>query len=480
MKESGTITFMLNGQAVEIDFHRSPEYAPTTTLLNYLRSKADLQGTKEGCAEGDCGACTVMLIRSHPDGTYSFESCDSCLLFLPMLHGKAVITVENIGTPESLHPVQKAMVDHDGSQCGYCTPGFVMSLYTLLQNHSDPSQAVIEDALTGNLCRCTGYRSIVDAAKATRNDHPAIHQEEQLRIQEGLQAIPLHALAILGDKQKYFQPRKLDEALKLRSMYPQAVLVHGATDVALRVTKNSELLEEIIDLSALEEIQYLRHKNEGIRLGAGVSLERVKLECETKLPPLYNSLVVFGSLQIRNLATMGGNLASASPIGDMPPILMAYQAQVELASSSGSRILPLTEFITGYRQTALREDEIITGVNIPQPPEGVTVWWFKISKRKDLDISTVSAGFRLELTSDNKVNDLQLYYGGMAEKTKAAEKTQLYLLQKPWQREHIEQAMDLLTEDFTPISDARSGAEGRLLMARNLLLKFWTETRNGQ
>ena len=479
MKESGTVCFLLNGAVRSINFHEATEFTPTTTLLQYLRAHPSLQGTKEGCAEGDCGACTVAIasIDDQSNSTkLKVEACDSCLIFLPMLHGKAVITVEHIGSLLDLHPVQQAMVDHDGSQCGYCTPGFVMSLYTLYQNHQDPNLEVIQDALTGNLCRCTGYRSIISAALDAQVDHPSINDSDHQQLIDDIKALETHPLAIVGSTQKYFQPYTLEDAVRLRSMYPAATLINGATDCALRVTKNDELIEEIIDLSALKELKFLTINEQQVSIGCGISLETIKSATQEVLPALYESLKVFGSVQIRNLATLGGNLGSASPIGDTLPVLMAYHAQVELHGPNGKRHIAVREFVTGYRQTVLAAGEIIVAVHIPIPSAHTQVKWYKISKRKDLDISTVSAGFRLELDTLSQVKDIDLFYGGMAAMTKNAHKTTEELKGKPWSRQQVEQSMRTIDQDFTPISDARAQAEGRAVMARNLLLKFWSDT----
>ncbi len=475
MKASGTVIFLLNGTLCSIDFHESTPYTPTTTVLQFLRSYPQLQGTKEGCAEGDCGACTVVIARLNRQSELVMEACDSCLIFLPMLHGKALITVEHIGTPEHLHPVQKAMVDHDGSQCGYCTPGFVMSLYALHHNHPESSRELAEDALTGNLCRCTGYRSILDAALQV-HDQASMTLNDQKQTLQGLQSLQSYPLSIVSQHQKYFQPHDLQEAVKLRSMYPEAVMINGATDVALKVTKNDEVLEEIIDLSSVKPLKELKTTDQYIYLGAGLSLEQVKKNVEDLLPALYETLKVFGSLQIRNLATIGGNIASASPIGDTAPILMAYNAQVELVGPQSTRLVPMREFITGYRETSMQKDEIILGFNVPIPNTQTHVKWYKISKRKDLDISTVSGGFRLELEQDATVSHISLFYGGMAAMTKNASKTEASLVGRPWIREQVALSMDIIDQDFTPISDARAEAGGRRIMARNLLMKFWTDT----
>ncbi len=473
-----TIQFVLDNKIVEIDFKNSP-YTPTTTVLNYLRSLPNHKGTKEGCAEGDCGACSVVLASINAEGNLTYKACDSCLIFLPMLQGKQLITVENVGTSDQMHPVQKAMVDTDGSQCGYCTPGFIMSMFALYKNHQNPSREVIDDALTGNLCRCTGYRPIIEAAiQSCVNEGKDHFEEKENEVKQLLYHIQHHqrSIHIYTEKQTYFQPKNLKDALGLRRQKPEALLINGATDLALKVTKNKELLPSLIDLSGIQELQQIEDLGKNIIIGSGATLEEIKNYCQEILPALYDTLAVFGSLQIRNLATMGGNLGSASPIGDTPPILMAYDASVIVQSVRGERTIRLLDFITGYRATLLEKDEIITHILVPKPAENVHVKWYKISKRKDLDISTVSAGFRLELDEDEVVKDIRLVYGGMAAMTKRAKEAEEYLLGKRWERSHIEHAMGLIDQAFTPISDARSSKDGRRVMARNLLMKFWVET----
>lgn len=471
-----TVSFVLDGQLTHIDFTQS-SHRPTQTLLWYLRSLATHKDVKEGCAEGDCGACTIVLAEPDSAGKMQYKAYDSCLILLPMIHGKWVITANGIGSSDAMHPVQQAMVNTDGSQCGYCTPGFIMSLFALYKNHENPSREVINDALTGNLCRCTGYRSIVQAAEESCASTGA----DKLTALEGsitatLKSISTQSLEITTSDQRYFRPATLPEALRLKDTYPEARLLQGATDLGLLVTKQKQLLPAIIDLSAIDALRKVEYSDTGYQFGSGTSLETVKGVAETHYPALFDMLAVFGSLQIRNLASFGGNLASASPIGDTPPVLMAYDASVHVASVDGPRTIKAVDFITGYRKTALRNNELITAVDIPFTGDA-RVNAYKISKRKDLDISTVSAGFRLEMEND-QIADLRLVYGGMAAQTQRARKTESYLRGKPWTRENVEAAMPLVDEDFTPISDARSGAEGRKVMARNLLLKFWVDTAN--
>jgi xanthine dehydrogenase small subunit len=475
MSNPTKISFVLDNKLTEIDFSDS-KYTPTTTLLHFLRDQPEHKGVKEGCGEGDCGACTVVLgeIRNNK---LEYRAYDSCLIFLPAIHGKQVITTENLGNSSNLHPVQQAIYDFDGSQCGFCTPGFVMSVFALYKQETDVTKDEINDALTGNLCRCTGYKPIVEAAvhvcKDREDDHFCECENEILNLLKSAELDK--TIEIITKTQKYFIPFTKKEALRLRKDFPQAIIITGSTDVALRVTKKHELIPEIIDLSLVKDLNFCREDKGSIVFGANLSMEDVRLKSKTKLPALYEMLSVFGSRQIRNRASLGGNIGSASPIGDSIPVLMALDAELVLENLSNSRTVKLRDFIIGYRTTLCKPDELITEVKVTFPENDRIIKSYKVSKRKDLDISTVSACFTLKL-NDNKVEDISMFYGGMSAWTKCATKTEAALKGKEWSRENVEVAMKLLAEDYKPISDARSGEKARNIMAANLLLKFWFES----
>jgi xanthine dehydrogenase small subunit len=471
------IQFVLNDRIVSVDFNANPELKPTTTVLNYLRSLPGHKGVKEGCAEGDCGACTVVIAENE-DGKLNYKTIDSCLVFLPMIHGRQLITVENLADSGNLHHVQQEMVNTNGSQCGYCTPGIVMSLFGLYKNHHKPEREVIDDALTGNLCRCTGYQSVIKAAEhacaRVDSDKFKLHETTICRLLADIN-LDKSRIEIITQNQKYFKVFSLPDALIFRKRFPEAIIISGATDAALRQTKKREFLTQILDISDVSELNYFNEEELAYKIGSGLSLEQLKAFSLEKLPALHKMLKIFGSLQIRNLATIGGNIGSASPIGDTIPLLIAYKASIELRSESSVRMVLIKDFIKGYHLTDIHPYELITAVYIPKPGLQTLIHSYKVSKRKDLDISTVSGGFSLK-TENGNVQEIILAFGGMADTTKRASETEKFLASKPWTRPTIDNAMKILVTEFSPWSDARAGAQYRSLVARNLLMKFFAET----
>jgi len=479
--QNQTVSFVLDGKITAIDFLKS-NLRPTHTLLHYLRSLPGHKGTKEGCGEGDCGACTVVIGELDDSNKINYKAVDSCLVFLPMIHGKQVITIENLAVEKNgetiLHPVQEAMVFENGTQCGFCTPGFTMSLFSLYKNYDNPTPQVIKNALSGNLCRCTGYNSILKATQeAFRNKKDDHITKDEGKIKILLKKINKETITISNEEQVYMKPFSLDEALKLKNRFPQALIISGATDCALRVTKKHEILPCIIDISDVEELKSIKKDADKLVFGGAVKLEDIRMAAEKELKTLFEMLTVFGSKQVRNMATLGGNVGSASPIGDALPLLLAYRASVTLKSIKGERTMLLSDFIVGYRKTLIMPDELITAILVPKPGKEAIIKAYKISKRKDLDISTISACFRLEL-KDNIVKDVTMAYGGMAAYTKRAVDTEKYLKNKKWTEKTIHEAIKYVEKDFEPISDARAGKEMRMIAAGNLLLKFYNDTQN--
>ena len=474
-----TIRFVFDDRIVEVGFSDSSIFKPTSTVLTFLRSLPSFKGVKEGCAEGDCGACTVVLAEIGSQGKLVYRTIDSCLVFLPMIHGKQLITVEHLAFYKErhriLHPVQEMLIKTNGSQCGYCTPGVVMSLFGLFKTHQNPSRETIEDFLTGNLCRCTGYQAILEAAQkacsGNGTDHFSQYEPGVIGMLKEITG-NTDTFECTKGTQHYLKPFTLTEALRLRKAFPASVIINGSTDVALRQTKKKELLTGIIDLSGVEEMCHYAEDQDAFVLGAGLSLEKVRLFAKERLPALHNILKVFGSLQIRNMATLGGNIGSASPIGDTLPLLIAYKAKIRVCSHGAERTIGIGDFITGYRKIALGDDELITEIIIPKTGPETLVSSYKVSKRRDMDISTVSAAFRIELHKGT-ISEIILAYGGMAPAPVRAIKTENFLNGKSWSRSTIEDAMSVLDKEFTPISDARAEAGYRNTVAKNLLMKFY-------
>lgn len=482
MKTQTHIQFILDGEVVSIDFQKQ-EISPTITVLNYLRSLSNHKGVKEGCAEGDCGTCTIVIAETGNNGNLIYKALNSCLIFLPQIHGKQLITVENlaikVNEKTKLHPIQKAMVDLNGSQCGYCTPGIIMSMFALYKNLDVPDQTEIEDGLTGNLCRCTGYAPILKATiksiQEKTEDQFSKKEKETISILQNIN-IQSQSLEIITSNQKYFQPNYLNDLFYFLEEYPNSNLVNGSSDIALKQTKKFEHINSIIDISVIDELKNIEHTAEGVYIGSGVSLETIRKKLDNQIPAIKQMLDVFASRQIREIATLGGNIGTASPIGDTLPLLFALNAKLTLANQHKKREINIEDFITGYRQTELQEGEIILSVFIPNQ-KSEQIKFYKVSKRKDLDISTVSAGFRI-LVSDKKVTDICLAYGGMAEMPKRAKETETFLIGKTWDQYNINKGMKVMYNEFTPLSDARSGQEFRRQAAKNLLLKFYNETNN--
>lgn len=482
----GIVRFVLDNKIQEVDFENL-KLSPTTTVLTYLRQIEGHKGVKEGCSEGDCGACTLVIAELNNRGVLEYKSIDSCLVFLPMIHGKQLITIENLAlgapTKTQLHPVQQAMISHHGSQCGYCTPGIVMSLFALYKNHPDPSRETVTDALTGNLCRCTGYRSIIDAALDVCHDPADDHfTEQKTQVMALLDEIAADktSLNLHGQNQQYLKPFTLEQALLLRSQHPDAVIIGGSTDTALLQTKKNITLPKILDISAVDAMKFIIEDHRRVSLGSGTTLQELLDYANDRLPYLRDIAAVFGSLQIRNLATVGGNVGTASPIGDLLPVLLVLQAQVRLMKTDFQRDVPLHEFITGYRKTAIAPDELISMIWFEKPGDNEIIKTYKISKRKDLDISSVSASMRLAINKDGKISYARLAFGGVAAIPKRATQTEDFLVGKSWDRVTAMDAAALLPTEFTPISDARADADARNIMMKNLLIKFWTETTGKQ
>src|SRR5882757_2921791 len=445
------IQFVLNDQPVELD-----GVSPMTTLLDWLREHRGLRGTKEGCAEGDCGACTVVLERA--DGQR--EVMNSCIALLGQIDGQAVRTVEGLRRPDGTpHPVQTAMADADATQCGFCTPGFVMSAYAFAAGGEKADPETVHDALAGNLCRCTGYRPIVEA---------------MTRI-AGLSVEPAAAVPIRTGSASFgtfHSPRSLVELLALRARHPEAPLLAGATDLGLLASRSRKPPAAVIHVAHVPELTAIGEDKEKITIGAAATYAEAMPVLIAHYPALKPYLSRLGSRQIRTMGTIGGNIGTASPIGDMPPVLLALEARLTLVSTRGARDLPLEDFFLGYRKTALASDEVIQSLTVPRLWPGEVFFCDKLSKRRDQDISTVAAGYRLRI-KQGKIADARIGFGGMAATPKRASHVEEALKGQALSAATFESAAAAVAQDFQPIDDWRGSASYRLTAAANLLRRLY-------
>ena len=455
--------------------------APTRTVLQHLREDLHCTGTKEGCAEGDCGACTVV-IGELVDGGLTLKPVNSCIQFLPALDGKALFTVEDLKQHNGvLHPVQQAMVDCHGSQCGFCTPGFVMSLWSLyLAQGSDSaafSRQQINDALSGNLCRCTGYNPIIAAAQRM-GGMPRVEFDRVPVVEQLLRIRRESEFDYECDGQQFFAPRSLDELIALRSSHPAATLLAGSTDVGLWVTKQMRDLGDIIYLGQVSDLKTLHTETDALVIGAGVSLnDAYAAVCRHYPAELTEMWQRFASLPIRHAGTLGGNVANGSPIGDSMPWLIALGSSVVLRSAAGQRVLALEDFYLGYQKKDMRADEFVEALRIPLPNAARRFRTYKLAKRFDQDISAVCAAFCITLSGDT-IREARIAFGGMAATPQRAGAAEAALDGQLWNEETLLRAMAALGQDYTPLSDMRASGSYRLKTAQNLLRRFWLETRS--
>lgn len=463
-----TIRFILNGAVVEprVD-------DPTRTVLQFLREDQRLTGTKEGCAEGDCGACTVVVAEEDAGGL-RLRTVNSCIQFLATLDGKELITVEGLRRDDGgLHPVQQAMVEAHGSQCGFCTPGFVMSLFALYRDNPSPSRRDIDDALSGNLCRCTGYRPIIAAAQAMRARQD--DWDEAMHI-EALRSVARSGdLAIEHDGRRYFAPADLRALARLYAQYPEATILAGGTDVGLWVTKQHRTLDTVIYTGRVAEMRQQRRSETHLEIGGAVTFTDAIPAIVEACPGLDELFRRFASPPIRNAGTLGGNIANGSPIGDSMPALMVLGTTLVLRCGEDEREVALDDFYRDYRVNELQPGEFVARIRIPLPGKGDIVRSQKWSKRFDQDISAVCTAYRLRV-DDGKVAEFRMACGGLAPTVRRAAHCEAAVRGAAWDEATIERASAALAEDYRPISDMRASADIRLRVAQNLLRRFWLET----
>jgi xanthine dehydrogenase small subunit len=472
------IRFVHRGRTVEV-----ADVAPTRTVLEWLREDARCTGTKEGCAEGDCGACTVVVGELDADGALALHPVNACIRFLPTLDGRALFTVEDLKPLAGgrLHPVQQAMVDRHGSQCGFCTPGFVMSMWSCYERHlhegTHPTRQQLADDLSGNLCRCTGYRPILDAGERMFDAPPVrLDREATAAALRVLAAdVPLH---LVHGGRRFDAPRTLDDLAACREERPGARLLAGSTDIGLWVTKQLRDLGDLLYVGEVAEMRRVDTLADGtLSIGAAASLEDAWGAISARWPAFTELWLRFASPPIRCSGTMGGNLANGSPIGDSAPALMALDARLVLRRGARVRRLPLDAFYVDYMRNRLEPGEFVQAIEVPPPDPAWRVRGYKISKRFDSDISAVCAGLAIALDGDT-VRAVRFAWGGMAATVRRAAGAEAAVVGRPWTEATLRAAQQALAEDFTPLTDMRGSAGYRRQVAQNLLERFWLETRS--
>ncbi len=471
------IRFLLGDDPVELR-----GFDPTLTVLDWLRGEARRTGTKEGCNEGDCGACTVVVVRppSHNGaGRLAYRAVNACIQFVGTLDGCQLLTVEDLKRPGgALHAVQQAMVDCHGSQCGFCTPGVVMSLLAMLKTYeASPTEAEMDDVLAGNLCRCTGYAPIVRAARRMYD----LYGGDRFAADEAATLARLQALDdgravhVRCGQRSFYSPATADELAAVMQQHPEATIVAGSTDVGLWVTKAMERLNPVVWIGRVRELGRIEETEAALEIGAGITYTQALGPLAALYPDLGELFRRLGSVQVRNLGTVGGNIANGSPIGDSPPALIAAGATLHLRRGDVRRSMPLEQFFRAYRLQDRQPDEFVERVSVPKPTPGTRFRAYKVSKRFDQDISAVMGAFLLRV-EDGVVVEARVAYGGMAATPKRAARVEAALLGRAWDEAALRDAQAALDEDFQPIGDMRASAGYRIAVARNLLRRLHIET----
>jgi xanthine dehydrogenase small subunit len=466
------VRFLLNGEERVVE-----GLDPTTTVLEYLRNHERRCGTKEGCAEGDCGACTVVLAEANNRGTIDYKAVNACIRFLPCLDGRHLITVEGLKDGDGeLHPVQRALVESHSSQCGFCTPGFAMSLFALWHKDKSPTREEVLQTLAGNLCRCTGYRPILDAARHMYEGPSEDKYDRDATMYGRLKRLGrLTGLHYVAEGKEFFAPRTLAELGETLKRHPDARLLAGGTDFGLLVTKEHREIPRVVWLGEIAELHSVATSEGVLEIGCNATWSDALPALERYWPNFGEFIRRFASPPIRNVATVAGNIANASAIGDGPPALMALGASVVVIGLHGEREMPLEEFFIDYRKTTLRPSEIVAKVRVPLPSPGLEFAAYKLSKRLDQDISAVCAAFALRIEG-GIVKEARIAYGGMAAVPKRARATEAALIDRPWTVPTVMAAAGCIEQDFAPIDDFRATAAYRMTVAKNLLRRFHLET----
>ena len=471
---SSTVKFLHNNKILEIN---NPD--PNQTILNYIRTELKKTGTKEGCAEGGCGACTIV-IGELVNGQIKYSAINSCIAFVPSLNGKQLLIVEDLVSNDGkLHPVQDVMVKFHGSQCGFCTPGFVMSLFSMFKNNKSYETELIKDSISGNLCRCTGYRPIIDAAKSLnkvqKKDQFSKNRNKVIKL---LKKINSKNIYINSEDKKFFSPKTIKDLKNIIRKNSNSNFLAGGTDLSLKVTKERKEIPCIINLKEVKELDFIKINQNYLEVGAATSLIKFENKIKRYYPDFYSVLKRYGSVQIRNVGTIGGNIATASPIGDTLPILLSLDAEILIEGLNKKKSFPINNFFTGYRKTKLKKNEFISSIKIPLFKENIFKA-YKISKRFDDDISSILGSFNFEIIN-NKIKQVYIAYGGMAAVPKRARACETMLKNKPLTINTFIKAKDYLEKDFMPLDDMRASKEYRLEVAKNLLIKCFIEINNNK
>ncbi len=460
------LELMINNDVVQVTSAKAD-----TMLLNYLREQKQMTGSKEGCASGDCGACTVVMVDIDDRQKLNYRQINACITPIHALHGKQIITVEHLKQNNQLHPVQQTVVDSHGSQCGFCTPGIVMSLYALSKQHKAPDNPT--HFLSGNLCRCTGYGPLIEAA----NTIAASEIEDPLSVHETAVKTWMKSVT-QTDEPNYARPQNRQQLAKAIQNMPQAKLIAGGTDLSLEVTQQHKALTQLIDLSQVNDLLTISETSAGWRIGAAVPMSQVHQFVKLHFPTADEVIERLGSLTIRHRATLGGSLGHASPIGDIAPLLISLRGLIELDDGEDKVLLAPEEYITGYRQTALRPNQWISAIHLPQLASNERHAIYKVSKRYEDDIATVTLGLNIAFDTNHCVTNCIISAGGVAAKSVRLSKLETLFIGKPLSLSVVQQVQDKVPEVIHPLSDVRGSSAYRIKLVQNLLKRFYLESQS--